>query len=225
MTRAPHTVLALLLAYLLSLADGLQGWDRPRFSAPLGPQEIGRIDQEVTLIAGRERKEFQRPPEPFDWRLAFIEPWKMRTFVYTLAMYLLAFVAMDTVSSIVVYYMKNYLLRGGEANFVSGTRLVAQVASLPFYVWLSKRTSKRTGYLVGATIWIVTMLTGFFIAPGQPSFVVYLFATAVGLGTGGMTSKLSAADLARHSGATVVIANGAMEQVIPRIVLAERLTP
>ena len=36
-----------------------------------------------------------------------------------------------------------------------------------------------------------------------------------------MTSKLSAADLARHSGAAVVIANGAMEQVIPRIVLAE----
>jgi Na+/melibiose symporter-like transporter len=93
---------------------------------------------------------------------------------------------MDTVSSIVVYFMKNYLLRGGEANFVSGTLLVAQVASLPFYVWLSKRTSKRTGYLVGATIWIVTMLTGFFIAPGQPSFVVYLFATAVGLGTGGI---------------------------------------
>jgi oligogalacturonide transporter len=140
----------------------------------------------ATVIATRERAEFQRPPEPFDWRLAFIEPWKMRTFVYTLAIYLLAFVAMDTVSSIVVYFMKNYLLRGGEANFVSGTLLVAQVASLPFYVWLSKRTSKRTGYLVGATIWIVTMLTGFFIAPGQPSFVVYLFATAVGLGTGGI---------------------------------------
>ncbi len=42
-----------------------------------------------------------------------------------------------------------------------------------------------------------------------------------GLGTGGMTSKLSAADLARHSGAAVVIANGAMEQVIPQIVLDE----
>jgi oligogalacturonide transporter len=140
----------------------------------------------ATVAASRERKEFQRPPEPFDWRLAFLEPWKMRTFVYTLAMYLLAFVAMDTVSSIVVYFMKNYLQRGSEASFVSGTLLVAQVASLPFYVWLSKRTSKRTGYLVGAAIWMVTMLFSFFIVPGLPSFVVYLFAAIVGLGTGGI---------------------------------------
>jgi Na+/melibiose symporter-like transporter len=139
-----------------------------------------------TVIASRERKEFQRPPEPFDWRLAFVEPWKMRTFVYTLAMYLLAFVAMDTVSSIVVFYMKNYLLRGSEANFVSGTLLVAQVASLPFYVWLSKRTSKKTGYMVGAVIWLLTMVFSFLIVPGLPSFVVYLFAIVVGLGTGGI---------------------------------------
>jgi glutamate 5-kinase len=40
-----------------------------------------------------------------------------------------------------------------------------------------------------------------------------------GLGTGGMASKLSAADLARHGGATVVIANGAADRIIPRIVL------
>jgi oligogalacturonide transporter len=140
----------------------------------------------ATVAASRERKEFQRPPEPFDWRLAFLEPWKMRAFVYTLAMYLLAFVAMDTVSSIVVYFMKNYLQRGSEASFVSGTLLVAQVASLPFYVWLSKRASKRTGYLVGAAIWMVTMLFSFLIVPGLPSFVVYLFAAVVGLGTGGI---------------------------------------
>lgn len=40
-----------------------------------------------------------------------------------------------------------------------------------------------------------------------------------GLGTGGMVSKLSAAELARHSGTTVVIANGAADRIIPRIVL------
>lgn len=140
----------------------------------------------ATVLASRERKEFQRPLDPINWRLAFLEPWKMRTFVYTLAMYLLAFVAMDTVSSIVVFFMKNYLLRGSEANFVSGTLLVAQVASLPFYVWLSKRTSKRAGYLVGAVIWLVTMGFSFFLVPGQPSFVVYVFAAVVGMGTGGI---------------------------------------
>lgn len=140
----------------------------------------------ATVFASRERKEFQRPPEPFDWRQTFLEPWKMRTFVYTLAMYLLAFVAMDAISSIVVYFMKNYLHRGDETNFVSGTLLVAQAVSLPFFVWLSKRTSKRTGYLVGTTIWMLSMVFSFFIAPGMPSFAIYLFVIVVGLGTGGI---------------------------------------
>ncbi len=40
-----------------------------------------------------------------------------------------------------------------------------------------------------------------------------------GLGTGGMISKLSAAELARRSGAAVVVASGATTGVIPRIVL------
>ena len=146
----------------------------------------------ATVAATRERPEFQKPPGKFDWRQAFIEPFKMRTFVFTLLMYLLAFVAMDTVSSIVVYYVKYYLGRGGETSFVNGTLLVAQVVSLPFYTALSRRTNKRTGYITGALIWIAAMLTSFLLAPGNPSFVIYVFATVVGLGTGGIVVMIYA---------------------------------
>jgi Na+/melibiose symporter-like transporter len=140
----------------------------------------------ATFLAAQERPEFQRPPEPFDWRLAFIEPFKMRTFVYILMMYLLAFVAMDTVSSIVIFFMKYYLGRGDEASYVSGALLVSQVISLPFYVALSKRRDKKTGYIVGALIWMGVMLFSFLITPDAPAFVVYVFALVVGLGTGGI---------------------------------------
>ncbi len=43
------------------------------------------------------------------------------------------------------------------------------------------------------------------------------------LGTGGMVTKLQAADLARRSGATVVIAQGSEEDVVIRLVQGERL--
>lgn len=43
--------------------------------------------------------------------------------------------------------------------------------------------------------------------------------SGIGLGTGGMASKLQAAELARRSGAEVVIANGAIENVITRLIL------
>jgi Na+/melibiose symporter-like transporter len=139
-----------------------------------------------TFFAVRERQDFQKPPEKFDWRVAFIEPFKVKTFIYALLMYLFAFVAADTVSNIVVFFMKYYMLRGDEANYVAGTLLVFQVLSLPFYSWLSKRTSKRTGFMTGAVIWLATMLFSFFLVPGQPFLVVYTFAAVVGLGTGGV---------------------------------------
>jgi oligogalacturonide transporter len=103
----------------------------------------------ATIVVVKERIEFQRPLEAFNWRNAFIVPFQNRTFVYTLAMYLFAFVAIDTVSTIVVYFVRYYLLRSDEVSFVNGTLLIAQVISLPFYVALSKRTSKIRGYVIG----------------------------------------------------------------------------
>jgi oligogalacturonide transporter len=145
-----------------------------------------------TFFATRERPEFQRPLPPINLRETFVEPFRVRSFVTVLLMYLLAFVAMDAVASIVIYYMKYYLGRGGEANYVSGTLLVMQVASLPFYVWLSRRTSKKTGYLVGAGVWMLTMLTSFLIVPGGPAWAVYVFAAFVGIGTGGIVIMIYA---------------------------------
>lgn len=46
-------------------------------------------------------------------------------------------------------------------------------------------------------------------------------ASSNGLGTGGMVSKLSAADLARRSGAEVVVANGSAPDVLIRLVIHE----
>jgi oligogalacturonide transporter len=146
----------------------------------------------ATVSAVKERPEFQRPPQPFSWRLAFIEPFRNRTFVYTLAMYLFAFVAIDTVSTIVAYFVKYYLQRSSEVSFVNGTLLVAQVFSLPFYVALSRRTSKVRGYILGLVIWAVAMLLSFLLSPSAAPFWVYVFAAVVGLGTGGIVVMIYA---------------------------------
>lgn len=146
----------------------------------------------ATVSAVRERPEFQRPPEPFDWKLAFIEPFKNRTFIYTLAMYLFAFVAIDTVSTIVAYFVKYFLQRSEEVSFVNGTLLVLQVFSLPFFIWLSKRTSKVRGYIVGLIIWAVAMVFSFLLSPDNSWYWVYVFAGVVGIGTGGIVVMIYA---------------------------------
>jgi oligogalacturonide transporter len=146
----------------------------------------------ATVVSTRERPEFQRERRPFRWREAFIEPFRVRTFVHALLMYLLAFIAMDAVLSIVIYYMKYFLGRGDETNYVTGTLLLAEIVALPFYNWLSQGTNKRVGYIVGAAIWIVTMLFSFAVVPAAPAFVVYVFAALVGLGVGGIVVMIYA---------------------------------
>lgn len=47
--------------------------------------------------------------------------------------------------------------------------------------------------------------------------------SATGLGTGGMVTKLQAADLARRAGCTVVIASGEAPDVLPRVAAGEAL--
>jgi oligogalacturonide transporter len=146
----------------------------------------------ATVISTRERPAFQRDIRPFRWREAFVEPFQVRTFLHALLMYLLAFVAIDTVMSTVIYYMKYYLGRGEETNYVTGTLLLAEVVALPFYNWLSQRTNKRVAYIVGASIWIATMLFSFVVVPTAPGFVVYVFAGMVGLGIGGIVVMIYA---------------------------------
>lgn len=139
-----------------------------------------------TVAITRERKEFQRPPTTFHWKQAFIEPFQVRTFVYVLIMYVTAFTAFDATQSIVVYYIKSFLGRGEEVSFVLGTLLIAQVLSLPFFQWLSKRTSKARTYIIGATIFVGVMFFSFLFTPTSPAFALYVFAALVGIGSGGV---------------------------------------
>jgi len=140
----------------------------------------------ATVAVTRERTEFQRELRPFQWKQAFVEPFQVRTFVYILVMYVTAFTAFDATQSIVVYYIKSYLGRGEEVSFVLGTLLIAQVASLPFFQWLSKRTSKAQTYLYGATIFVVVMFFSFMFTPTTHPAALYVFAALVGIGSGGV---------------------------------------
>ncbi len=140
----------------------------------------------ATVVTVKEREDFQRPPEPFDWRKTFILPFRMRTFVYVLIIYLFSFMAADILGSINIFFMKYYLMRGDETQFVNGTLLIVQVFSLPAYLWLSRRTNKQTGIIIGALIWISGMVLSLLLRPEQPSWIVYLFAGYLGMGSGGI---------------------------------------
>ncbi len=139
-----------------------------------------------TLLVTRERSEFQSELPPISLADTYIAPFKIRSFVHVLLMYLFTFLSMDVVMSIIIYFMTYYLKRGGETNYVLGTLLVVQIAAIPFYYVLSKKTSKKTGFMGAVMMWICVMLFSFAITPFAARPLVYVFAVLVGLATGGV---------------------------------------
>lgn len=142
------------------------------------------------FFATREREEFQGEIAPFSFRKMLIEPFRNTPFVRVLLMYVLAFVAIDILNSVVIYFMTHYLDRGGETQYVLGTLLLAQLVSIPAYSWFSRRTGKRAGYVVAILLWMVTMPTSFLLGPGQPGALIYVFSAIVGISTGGLVIML-----------------------------------
>jgi sugar (glycoside-pentoside-hexuronide) transporter len=145
----------------------------------------------ATVIATRERPDFQSRPHPFNWHKVFVEPLKMRSFVYVLGMYLFAFVAMDILANVVIFYLKNYLGREGETRWVI-TLVLAQVVSLPLFVQLAQRTSKRTSYMVAGFAWMILMVGSLLITPSTGTLPLYTFIALVGSAIGGISVSIYA---------------------------------
>jgi oligogalacturonide transporter len=140
----------------------------------------------AVVLTTRERPEFQQPLRSFSLRETFVGPLAMRTFRTTLGMYLPAFVAMDAVMAIVVFFVTYYLGRPGQTQFMLGALLVTQMAVIPAYTALSRRLGKRTAFLVACCIWIAALATSFSLGPSTPTVWLYVFAVSVGIGTGGV---------------------------------------
>ncbi|MEA3224082.1 MAG: MFS transporter [Thermodesulfobacteriota bacterium] len=143
----------------------------------------------ATFLTTKEREEFQVEKQPFSIKMgltSFIEPFKIRSFVNVLMMYLFAFLTMDMLMTIVIYFMTYYLERGNETNYVLGTLLLFQIISIPFYYYLSKKTSKRAAFMLGVALWIGIMLFSYLITPEMHPYAMYIFGGLVGFATGGV---------------------------------------
>lgn len=136
-----------------------------------------------TFAFTRERPEFWQKQSEFSFKETFIEPFKNRSFVFVLLMYLFSFLTMDVIMSILIYFMTYYLNKGNITNLALGTLLIAEVIVIPFWSAVGKRLGKKTAFILGLSVWIIAMLFSFAITPISPTLVVFLFAAIVGVGT------------------------------------------
>ena len=129
----------------------------------------------------RERAPMIHTKAKFSFK-AFVAPFKIRSFRILIFIYMLAFFSMDVISSIFAYYMKYFLGRPNELNYVLGTMLIMQIAFLPLVVILANKIGKARTFMISASVWILgAALLGFF-SPSWPGFSIYVISAVIGMG-------------------------------------------
>jgi GPH family glycoside/pentoside/hexuronide:cation symporter len=93
---------------------------------------------------------------------------------FVIGIYLCSWLALQLVSTVLVYYLTYYLRTPGQIPL---TLLAIQGSSFLFiFVWsaLSRRLDKRIVYMIGATIWLLVQMALYFVRPDQAYLIIPL---------------------------------------------------
>jgi sugar (glycoside-pentoside-hexuronide) transporter len=107
-----------------------------------------------------------------------------RSFRALIGIYLFSFITNDILSANFIYFLTFYLVKDGLFTPVMGALLVSAALSLPVYIRLSKRLSKRGAYFIGAGYWIVVLAFVLLLDPQTSTAVILVVAVLLGLGMG-----------------------------------------
>jgi glycoside/pentoside/hexuronide:cation symporter, GPH family len=90
--------------------------------------------------------------------------------------------AVAVMESMLVYYYKYVFQAESEVTLAMITLLVVTIATIPFWVWLAKRLSKKTTYIIGMSITLLSVVTFAFLADklGQAGAIAIMIVAGFG---------------------------------------------
>jgi GPH family glycoside/pentoside/hexuronide:cation symporter len=117
--------------------------------------------------------------------------WGNIPFRFATGLYMLNWITFDLVALMLPFFLL-YWISGGNLlasvelagekialeSVVLGLLLVTAVAALPFWLWLSRRLSKRSAYIIGMVFWAAVQMVLFLAQPGQTGLVLGLAVLA-----------------------------------------------
>ena len=123
----------------------------------------------------------------------FLQPFRIKVFRQYLWMFLTCQMTMAVMSALFFFYIDFYfaseLTAAGQSHMVGliGAAIMfgIQIAALPFYLMLIKKTDKQTAYIVGAVIWIIGGLLLFLLPANSSPIPLYILAAIIGFGISG----------------------------------------
>lgn len=135
----------------------------------------------ITFLGTREREEFQIQEAP-DIREGLRYVLRNREWRFTLSMTLLSWVPVDIASAVFPFFLIYWVgLQEGDASIVLGVILASATLFLPLVLWLSRRTEKKTAFIIATASWAVIMLL-IMLVPERAVTMAYVIAALTGFG-------------------------------------------
>ncbi|MGC9468251.1 MAG: MFS transporter [Anaerolineae bacterium] len=107
---------------------------------------------------------------------------KNAPFLYGLALFLLAWIAIGIVQANLLFYIKYWLRREGQSDLMMATIFVTAMLALPLWLWVSRRWSKRWAYIAGVAFWTAVQLVLVTVSPATPMTPVLVLCVLAGIG-------------------------------------------
>lgn len=113
--------------------------------------------------------------------------WKNIPFRFATLLYVLNWITFDLVAGTLPFFLTYWVAEGNLLfkvagvsldSVVLGLLLIVSVLVLPFWVWLSGRTSKHLAYVAGMSFWAIVQLLIFSVQPGQVTLILVLAVLA-----------------------------------------------
>jgi oligogalacturonide transporter len=111
---------------------------------------------------------------------------KNRSYLLLLGLYIFGYTAIDAFTAINIYFVADYLGIPNAYTILIGIFIITQMLFVPIYIQIANKFGKKYSHLIGASIWIVTLIMVLLIQPGYSPLIMYLASFFMGAGASGV---------------------------------------
>jgi GPH family glycoside/pentoside/hexuronide:cation symporter len=135
----------------------------------------------VTFVGTKEREEYshQDRPKLFESLKAAI---RNRPFLFSMVMFLLAWVCIDVIQATLLYFIKYIVEREAQSELIMASIFVTALVALPVWLRAANGSDKRRAFIIGISFWAVVQVVLVFLNAGTPMFLVLGICVLAGVG-------------------------------------------
>lgn len=135
----------------------------------------------LTFVGTRERHAYMEQAKPSLIR-SLQAAMRNRPFVFSMVMFLLTWVAVDVVQSILLFFIKYQVRREAESDLIMGAIFVTAMLALPLWERASRRWNKRWAFIIGTAFWAAVQLVLIGLTASTGMAVLLLLCVMAGIG-------------------------------------------